>query len=102
MIKGATASYSQEEMHGALEVNLPNYPSAIVTTDEIVGALASPFGANLADESLPQPCSVLLWVRSDACGSRCLERDGDFQAGWISIPADHRTVACVDAGLHDR
>jgi hypothetical protein len=30
----ATADYS--EMHAALDVNLPNYASAIVTTDEIV------------------------------------------------------------------
>ena len=38
--KDATASYSDEHMHAALEVNLPNYASAIVTTDEIVGTLA--------------------------------------------------------------
>lgn len=41
VVKDATASYSDEHMHAALEVNLPNYASSIVTTDEIVRALAS-------------------------------------------------------------
>src|SRR6201984_1980164 len=35
MVKDATADYSDEEMHAALEVNIPNYASAIVTTTEI-------------------------------------------------------------------
>jgi ureidoacrylate peracid hydrolase len=39
--KDATADYSNEEMHAALEVNMPNYASAIGTTDEIVGAISS-------------------------------------------------------------
>ena len=38
VVKDATASYSDEHMHAALEVNIPNYASAIVITDEIVGA----------------------------------------------------------------
>jgi hypothetical protein len=46
----ATASYSEERLHVALDVNLPNYASAIVTTDEIVGTLASLSGASLVDE----------------------------------------------------
>jgi len=41
MVKDATASYSDEHMHAALDVNIPNYASAIVTTDEIVEAIAS-------------------------------------------------------------
>ena len=36
VVKDATASYSDREMHAALEVNIPNYASAIVTTTEIV------------------------------------------------------------------
>jgi hypothetical protein len=28
-------------MHAALDVNLPNYASAIVTTNEVVGAIAA-------------------------------------------------------------
>jgi nicotinamidase-related amidase len=45
VVKDATASYSDEHMHAALEVNLPNYASAIVTTNEIVGTIASPASA---------------------------------------------------------
>lgn len=41
VVKDAVADYSDEMMHAALEINLPNYASAIVTTDEIVGALSS-------------------------------------------------------------
>ena len=41
MVKDATADYSDEEMHAALEVNIPNYASAIVTTDEVVDSIAS-------------------------------------------------------------
>jgi ureidoacrylate peracid hydrolase len=41
VVKDATADYGNEEMHAALEVNMPNYANAIVTTDEIVDLLAS-------------------------------------------------------------
>jgi ureidoacrylate peracid hydrolase len=41
VIKDATTSYSDDHMHAALEINLPNYAGAIVTTDEIVAALSS-------------------------------------------------------------
>ena len=41
MVKDATASYSDREMHAALEINIPNYASAIVTTDEIVNSISS-------------------------------------------------------------
>jgi ureidoacrylate peracid hydrolase len=40
LVKDATADYSDVEMHAALEVNLPNYASSIVTTDEVVSALS--------------------------------------------------------------
>ena len=36
IVKDATADYSDEEMHAALDVNIPNYASAIVKTDEVV------------------------------------------------------------------
>jgi len=42
VIKDATASYSDQHMHAALEINLPNYASAIVTTEEIVDSISSP------------------------------------------------------------
>jgi len=41
MVKDATASYSDEEMHAALDVKIPNYASAIVTTAEIVDSISS-------------------------------------------------------------
>jgi ureidoacrylate peracid hydrolase len=40
MVKDATADYSDEEMHAALEVNIPNYATAVVTTNELVEALS--------------------------------------------------------------
>jgi ureidoacrylate peracid hydrolase len=41
VVKDATADYSDEEMHAALDINLPNYARAIVTTHEVVDALAA-------------------------------------------------------------
>ena len=41
MVKDATADYSDEEMHAALDINIPNYASAIVTTNEIVDSISS-------------------------------------------------------------
>ena len=39
VIKDATADYSDVEMRAALDINIPNYASATVTTDEIVRSL---------------------------------------------------------------
>ncbi|WP_310776959.1 isochorismatase family cysteine hydrolase [Mycobacterium sp. Z3061] len=39
MVKDATADYSEVEMHAALEVNIPNYADAIVTTDDVVASI---------------------------------------------------------------
>ncbi len=41
VIKDATADYSDEEMHATLDINIPNYASAVVTTAEIVDSLSS-------------------------------------------------------------
>jgi nicotinamidase-related amidase len=41
MVRDATADYSNEEMHAALDVNIPNYASAIVTTAEVVDSISS-------------------------------------------------------------
>jgi len=41
MVRDATADYSDQEMHAALEVNIPNYASAVVSTDVIVATLSS-------------------------------------------------------------
>src|SRR5580765_885916 len=40
MVRDATADYSDEEMHAALDINIPNY-SSVVTTNEVVDAIAA-------------------------------------------------------------
>jgi nicotinamidase-related amidase len=42
VVRDATADYSDEHMHAALDVNLPSYASAIVSTDEVVNSISSP------------------------------------------------------------
>jgi nicotinamidase-related amidase len=42
VVKDATADYSDEMMHAALDINMPNYASAIVSTEDIVAAIAAP------------------------------------------------------------
>ena len=39
VISDATADYTDEMMHAALDINLPNYANAIVTTTELVDAI---------------------------------------------------------------
>ena len=41
VVRDATASYSQDHMRAALEINMPNYAAAIVTADEVVDAIAA-------------------------------------------------------------
>jgi nicotinamidase-related amidase len=41
VVKDATTSYSDEHMHAALDINMPNYASAIVTTNEVVESMSS-------------------------------------------------------------
>jgi len=41
VVRDATASYTDEHMHAALDINLPNYANAIVTTEQIVATLGS-------------------------------------------------------------
>jgi len=40
VVKDATASYSDVEMRAALDVNIPNYAGAILTTDEVVARIS--------------------------------------------------------------
>jgi ureidoacrylate peracid hydrolase len=40
VIRDATADHTDEVMHAALDINLPNYANAIVTTKEIVDAIS--------------------------------------------------------------
>jgi nicotinamidase-related amidase len=41
VVRDATASYSQDHMHAALDINMPNYAAAIVTTEEVISAIAA-------------------------------------------------------------
>jgi ureidoacrylate peracid hydrolase len=41
MVRDATADYSDEEMHAALDVNIPNYASAVATTNGLVDSISS-------------------------------------------------------------
>jgi len=43
VVKDATADYSDEEMHAALDVNLPNY-CAIVSTEQILASISALHG----------------------------------------------------------
>jgi len=45
VVRDATADYSDKEMHAALEVNLPNYATAMVSTEEIVASISALGGA---------------------------------------------------------
>ncbi|HEY2504800.1 MAG TPA: isochorismatase family protein [Mycobacterium sp.] len=40
MVKDAIASYSDTEMHAALEVNIPNYATAVLAADEVVDVIS--------------------------------------------------------------
>ena len=41
VVKDATADYSEEMMHAAFDINLPNYANAIVTTSEVLESISS-------------------------------------------------------------
>jgi nicotinamidase-related amidase len=41
MVKDATADYSETEMHAALEINIPNYATAVVTAEEVIAAISA-------------------------------------------------------------
>ncbi len=41
MVQDATASRSEEEMHAALNINIPRYANAVVTTEEIVALISA-------------------------------------------------------------
>lgn len=41
VVRDATADYSDEMMHAALDINMPNYAGTIASTEEIVAAIAA-------------------------------------------------------------
>ena len=40
-MKDATADYSDEMMRAALDINIPNYASAVVSTKEVLDSLSA-------------------------------------------------------------
>lgn len=40
VVRDATTSYSEEHMHAALDINLPNYASAVATASEVVESIS--------------------------------------------------------------
>jgi nicotinamidase-related amidase len=52
VVKDATADYSDEMMHAALHINIPNYASAVVNTAEIVASIAA-LGTGAMHEKVP-------------------------------------------------
>jgi len=51
VVKDATTDYSDEMMHATLDINIPNYANAIVTTSQIVSSISA---ANVMDGALRQ------------------------------------------------
>jgi ureidoacrylate peracid hydrolase len=51
MVRDATADYSDDAMHAALDVNIPNYASAVVT-EETVRAIAALSASQTRNEAL--------------------------------------------------
>ena len=41
VVKDATADFTDEMMHAALNINIPNYANAIVTADEVVASISA-------------------------------------------------------------
>jgi ureidoacrylate peracid hydrolase len=41
VVKDAVADFSDEEMHAALDINIPNYANAVVTTNEVIESISS-------------------------------------------------------------
>ena len=58
VVKDATADYSDEMMHATLDVNLPNYASTILTTNDLVEVISSP---RPLDVSAQQFCKEGTW-----------------------------------------
>lgn len=42
VVRDATAAYNDEQMHAALDINIPNYAGAVLTADELVDAISRP------------------------------------------------------------
>jgi isoquinoline 1-oxidoreductase alpha subunit len=77
VVKDAAADYSTDQMHAALDVNIPNYASGVVTTDELVDSISSlspelvmiTLKINGKSHSIDVPSDMpVLWVLRDVLG----------------------------------
>ena len=68
VVKDATADYSDEMMHAALDINIPNYASAVVTTNDIIDLMSSAHASELGGISSASP------------------RDGDSRSASYRVP----------------
>ena len=41
VVRDATADYSDEMMHVALDINIPNYASAVITSSQVVALISA-------------------------------------------------------------
>jgi nicotinamidase-related amidase len=76
VVKDATAARSQEEMHVALDVNLPNYVNAIVTTSEIVEAIRAKVQLILGPAQAAGPTSSTVTSSRSCAGGELGDQPG--------------------------
>ena len=87
---------SDEHMHASLEVNLPLYASAIVTTDEIVGSIAPHAGVKVGWEvemrSTPEvvPDHLKCFAEQDIDGTL-----SDCSGDAVFVSAEERSAGSV-------
>ena len=49
VVRDATADYSDEMMRAALDINIPNYASAVLTTNVVIDLMSSAHGSEVGD-----------------------------------------------------
>jgi nicotinamidase-related amidase len=49
VVRDATADYSDEMMRAALDINIPNYANAVLTTNNIIDLMSSAHASDLGD-----------------------------------------------------
>lgn len=49
VVRDATADYSDEMMRAALDINIPNYASAVLTTNDVIDLMSSAHSSEVGD-----------------------------------------------------
>jgi ureidoacrylate peracid hydrolase len=67
VVRDATADYSEKEMHATLDVNLPNYASAVVSTEEIVTSISAleDFDARVERSDVPTSEATSIGIQKE-------------------------------------